>query len=222
MSRSGFTLVEMMIALSIVAALVAVAFGGLRIGVAAWQRGEDRAETHQRVRGLVELLGRGVGGAFAYIGPTPPGQQPALPGQQPTPPGQLPTPQGRQSTPLFQGEPTRLSFVTVSPPVPPGASVAFTAVTLSLDEGPSPGLAVRQKVLPNAEPFEAVTPVLVDPSVTALSFRYLREGDVWESAWDGARERALPRAVEITVKTTAGERAPEQPPLVVAIHTGPR
>lgn len=215
MSRSGFTLVEMMIALSIVAALVAVAFGGLRIGVAAWQRGEDRAQTHQRVRGLVELLGRGVGGAFAYIGPTPQGQQPALPGQ-------LPTPQGQQPAPLFQGEPTRLSFVTVSPPVPPGASVAFTAVTLSLDEGTSPGLAVRQKVLPNAEPFEAVTPVLVDPSVTALSFRYLREGDVWESAWDGARERALPRAVEITVKTTAGERAPEQAPLVVAIHTGPR
>jgi general secretion pathway protein J len=197
----GFTLVEMMIALSIVATLVAVAFGGLRIGVAAWRRGEDRAEVHQRARGLVELLGRGVGGAFAYVGPTSQGQQP---------------------TPLFQGEPTRLSFVSVSPPVPPGAPIAFTAVTLSLDAGAAAGLAVRQKPLPNAEPFATVDPVLVDPSVTTLSFRYLRDGGVWESAWDAARERALPRAVEITVTTTAGERATEHAPLVVAINTGPR
>ncbi len=43
-SSRGFTLVELLIALSIVGALLAIAFGGLRVAIAAWGQGEDRAE----------------------------------------------------------------------------------------------------------------------------------------------------------------------------------
>ena len=46
--RRGFTLVELLIALSIVGALLAIAFGGLNVAIKAWRQGEDRAEAHQR------------------------------------------------------------------------------------------------------------------------------------------------------------------------------
>ena len=43
---AGFTLLELLLALSIVGALLAIAFGGLRVAIAAWGRGEDRVEIH--------------------------------------------------------------------------------------------------------------------------------------------------------------------------------
>ena len=51
-AERGFTLVELIIALAIVGALLAVAFGGLRVALAAWRQGEDRAEAHQHARGV--------------------------------------------------------------------------------------------------------------------------------------------------------------------------
>ena len=42
---SGFTLIELVLALSIVAIMVTMLFSGLRVGLRAWQSGEDRAAT---------------------------------------------------------------------------------------------------------------------------------------------------------------------------------
>jgi general secretion pathway protein J len=195
--QRGFTLLELVLALSIVAAMLAIAFGGLRLGVRAWQRGEERTETLQHARSLSALFAQSLGGTMPYLGPAPAGAQPDV---------------------LFQGEADRISFVTVSPPFPLQAPIAFTAVTLSIDEGDRPGFAIREKALPNDEPFEQTTPVLVDPSLTALKFRYLRDAEgSWEDRWDGAQERSLPRAVEVTVTALVGGQPVEQAPVTVAI-----
>ena len=55
--RNGFTLIEVLIALSIVAALLTIAFAGLRVAMNAWTKGEDRAEVHQHLRGIAMVLG---------------------------------------------------------------------------------------------------------------------------------------------------------------------
>ena len=47
---AGFTLVELLIAMAIVGALLVIAFGGLRVVLAASQRGEERVEVHQHLR----------------------------------------------------------------------------------------------------------------------------------------------------------------------------
>ena len=79
------------------------------------------------------------------------------------------------------------------------------------------GLAVRQLPLPNLEPVDRVAPVLVDPTVIAVRFRYLGEED-WKDRWDMTKEDSLPRAVEIVLTTAVGNRAVEQPPLLVPIR----
>ena len=66
MKERGFTLLEMLIALSIVAALLAILLGGLRVGLAAWRQGDERAEAHQHLRSVAELLTRSVAGIFPY------------------------------------------------------------------------------------------------------------------------------------------------------------
>jgi Type II secretion system (T2SS), protein J len=111
-----------------------------------------------------------------------------------------------------------VSFVTVTPPLPHGVPIAYTAVSIEHDPAAS-GLVVRQKVLPNYDPFEVVKPSLVDQSVAAVRFRYLREQDgAWVETWDPGPEGTMPRAVEIALTILAGGRAVPQPPLTVSIR----
>ena len=181
-----------MVALAIAGALLVILLGGLRVGLAAWRQGDDRAETHQHLRSLSELLARSVAAAFPYRQSGPEGGQPQL---------------------QFKCEEGRLSFVTFAPPFPLAAPVAFTAVSFTRQEGERPGLAIRQKALPNFEPFEEAEPIFVDTSVTGLTFRCLSA----DGSWDSQEKQELPRAIEISLKATLGGRIETLPPLTISI-----
>ena len=198
-AERGFTLLELVLALSIVAVMLTILFGGLRVGLRAWQRGEERAETLERARSMNQLIEQTLAGAYAF---------------------QAQIDKNTQARILFQGDAEKVSFVTMSPPLPLLAGVAFTAVTFSMEAGAAFGLAIREKALPNFDPFETVRPSLVDPTVTGIRFRYLRDpdGGSWEDTWDGAQERVLPRAVEVTLTTTINGRVLEQAPITVPVR----
>jgi len=184
---AGFTLLEVLLALGIVAATLAIVFGGLRVGLAAWQRGEERTAKLDHTRSLAVLLERALDGAFPY---------------RIAPEGE------REARILFEGLPDRLTFATLSPPFPTGAPAAFTAVSLSAD---AVGLALRQQILPNPIELDRLRPLLVDARTSALRFRYLgREPEAWRDTWDVRTEEGLPRAVEITLVTRAGPRGVPQ------------
>lgn len=193
----GFTLVELLIALAIVGALLAIAAGSLRVALAAWQQGEDRAEAHQHVRGVELILARTVGATYPYRAPRGPAPNPVL---------------------LFRGTETRVEFVTHAPPFPFSIPIAFTAVTVSLEDGERAGLVVRQRALPNRDPFTDSAIVLHDPGVTALAFRYMDDGGTWRETWDGEAENALPQAIRVAVGTRLGGRVETLPPLTVPLR----
>jgi prepilin-type N-terminal cleavage/methylation domain-containing protein len=194
----GFTLIELVLALSILAVMITVLFGGLRMGLRAWQRGEDRAAALQHARSMTQLIDEALGGTYGYAGVAKQGT----------------------ATPVifFKGQSERLSFVTASPPISPAAAIPFVAVTLSIDAGTAPGLAIREKALPNFDPFETVAPSVVDPTITAIRFRYLREAGSWEESWDAVEEHALPQAVEVTLTSMVNGRAQESTPITVPIR----
>ena len=197
-AQRGFTLLELLIALSLVATLLVIAFGGLRVAFDSWRRGGDRAETQQHVRGVALVLARTIGAAYPYRGDR----------------GLVP-----ESSLLFFGTETRLEFVTQSAPFPFPAPIAFTAVVIALDEGGErAGLVVRQRPLPNRNPFEDAVPVFHDASVTSLTFQYLDQSGSWLDQWDGGQ--APPRAVRVTVGTTLGGRTQTLPPLTVSLRAG--
>lgn len=176
MRDRGFTLIEVVLALAVAAAVLVIAFGGLRVGLAAWWRGEARAARMDHARGGLVLVERALDGAFPY---------------RDVPPGQ------REQRVLFAGQPDRVTFVTVTPPFPNPAPAAFTAVTVSSEPA---GLVLRQQPLPNALTLEHLPPALVDGETAALRFRYQgEEAGAWQEEWDMSREDALPRAVEVTL-----------------------
>jgi general secretion pathway protein J len=199
--QRGFTMLELLIALAILGAMVAILFAGLRVGLRAWQRGEDTTQAMQHARSLNHVLERALAGIHPYQGFV----EAAGP-----------------RTLLFQGEADRVAFVTVAPPVPLAPALAYTAVLLSMQQeepNTEPGLVIRERALPNLQPFEDAQPVLVDPTTTAVRFRYQRDtGGAWEETWDAAAERALPRGIEVTVTARLNGADVQQPPIIVSIR----
>ena len=186
MRDRGFTLIEVVLAVAIAAAVLLIGFGGLRVGLAAWGRGEARAARMDHARGVLVLVERALDGAFPY---------------RHVPPEQ------REARLLFEGRPDRVTFATVTPPLPDAAPVAFTAVTVASEPA---GLVLRQQPLPNALALDRLAPTLVDGETTALRFRYRgEEPEAWQEEWDMTREDALPRAVEVTLLGRGGA-APER------------
>ena len=55
-NQSGFTLLELILSLSIVAILVALGLGGVRLGISARDVGEQKVDTYQRMRIISEQL----------------------------------------------------------------------------------------------------------------------------------------------------------------------
>ena len=78
----GFTLIEIVIALSIVGALLVIMFGGLRVGLGAWRRGEDRAELLEHERNVDQMVDHAVTGSYLYN----PGTSPAVTNRPTMPP----------------------------------------------------------------------------------------------------------------------------------------
>ena len=196
--QRGFTLVEVVIALTIMATLLVVLFACLRVGLVAWQRGDERSQALERARSVNQVVTRALAGTYPY--------QAAASGREP-------------ARLLFEGEPERIGFATTVPPLPSAEPVAFTAVTLTLTTGAGGGLAVSQKVLPNEKPFDKdLRPIFVDGAVTRIRFRYLKEANgEWMEHWDGALEKALPVSIEVTLTIVQGGHAVEQPPLIVSV-----
>ena len=106
-------------------------------------------------------------------------------------------------------------------PLPLQAPVAFTAVSIALGEGEETGLVLRQRPLPNRDPFTEATVVMRDPTVTSLTFKFLNEDGQWVDTWDGQDAKTIPRAVQLNLGATVNGRAQALPPISVTLRAAP-
>lgn len=196
----GFTLIELIVALSIVGALLVVAFGGLRVAVASWNRADSRIETQQHARSLTLTLGRALSGTYPYREARRQGETPVL---------------------LFHGEADRIEFVTQATPFPTPIPVAFTAIVLEMqDDGQRKALVVRQRILPNRDPFVDAPVVVEDPTVAGIELSYLGEGG-WQTEWSVQAENAMPLAIKLSFTAASPAGAPTtRPPPPITVSVG--
>jgi hypothetical protein len=194
--RRGFTLIEIVLALSTLAVVVLLATAALRIGLRAWEAGQRRAELQQESRALVEVVGEVLAGATPY--------------------------RGRQGLSterivLFEGEPDQVRLVTSAPPLALDAPAApFHAVVLGRKDGDA--LSIVERLVPAEEPFAPGPERVLSRSVARFTLAYRDETGTWQERWDGAAEGALPSAVRFELRV--GSTAPAMPAMVVPIPVG--
>lgn len=225
----GFTLLEVLVAILLLALVAAGLFQGAWLSLRAWEAGEARLREGQRARAIAAILARDLR-TMAATRRVPPRQKPAG----------------------FLGEPGRLQFVAAPAPFPRAAWQTLPRlVVYGVEERASaggPGLVRREQSplqkesgLGEEATWEAVS---VDPRAAEVRFRYLAPPSRgvgpgtprWVESWDpnerppvdpanpeqeGLNAYRLPLAVEVTVveRDRRGE-AVERPPIVVPIPVG--
>ena len=200
--RRGFTLVELLIALAIVGALLAIAFGGLRVALGAWRQGEDRAEAHQHVRSIALILARARRGRLSVPGLARPG--------------------ARARRALRGHRAARWSSSPRRRPFPRPIPIAFTAVVFGLDEsGEGRAWSSASGRCPTGSPFtRGARSSIAIPASTALEFAYLDDGRLAGHLGrrPSPRPCRAPCGSRVATRSTAAE---ELPPLTVLLRTAP-
>lgn len=131
-TTQGFTLVERLVGLTLMALLSVILFGGLRFGMRAWEAGGEHVEQASRLDTMQNLLRRQVSQA----------RLPELDA-------------GTESRPLpaFVGEPERLQFIA---PLPAhrgaGGSYLFHLAVAEGDGRPASNAALRPAKMPGPSP----------------------------------------------------------------------
>src|ERR1043165_2947897 len=106
----GFTLVEVMVSLAIMAMVVTVAFSGFRIGLNAWERGGRAVDAMDKRATIERLIQRQLASAYP-----------------------LPVTVEKESVVLFRGSTSRIDFVSDYSLA--DGSVDFRKISYALDQG---------------------------------------------------------------------------------------
>jgi len=194
----GFTLLEVILAVSILAVVVLLATTSLRVGLRAWESGQRRVDLQQENRALVELLTDSLAGAFPYQGRL---------GENP------------DRVVLFQGEAEEIRFVTSAPPLGLDAPAApFHAVVLGR-KGEN-ALRLIERLVPTDDPFGPGPERVLSRSITRFTLAYRDEFGQWQDTWDGKESGGLPTAIRFELAVGGGVRT--APAVVIAMPLGKR
>lgn len=180
-STRGFTLLELMIALTLLGMMLAMTFSVFATATDAVPRGEAAAERSARLRMATALLTRQVRSLVDYPAET----------------------EDEEIHPFFTGDGNHFSFITAAPQLGRGDGLGW--VTYWVDEAGN--LNLSERLIFSAGTFagdeqEASAEATLLAGIASHSFEYLRlEGDEseWVESWEGLDEQAPPAAIRITI-----------------------
>jgi len=187
---SGFTLLELLIAFTILSLILLVIAGAMRLGSASWERGEEKAEKYQKSRIAFNLLSQQLKSAYPY---------------------KIKAKQAEPDYFAFQGTSDSLRFVSsfsLKSKRPEG--LVFVTYKIEEEKSSEKVLKVCEQRVLNKD-FMEQTPKDEDflPLIEGLSdikFEYYKEAEdeetsgEWMEVWDGKEETELPRQIRVNIK----------------------
>ena len=203
---AAFTLVEVMVTMTILGFLLLMIFGTFRLGLSAWEKGESTKEEYQRARIVSQLIFQQTKSAIAY---------------------KVKTQKAEGNFLAFEGRARSLKFVsTVSLKTrkPSGLVYAFYEFREGGRGGGQlilyEGRVLNKNFLDEPPREEAAIPLL--EGLGDVRFEYYQEEDTnknktegWVEEWSAKEENALPTAVRVTVFPLKGAGWTEEAPLKI-------
>jgi len=189
---SGFTLLELMISLTILGLILLIVFGSLRIGVRAWEKGEKDVEIRQRERIVLDLVRRQIASIFVRVV------------------------KNKDDQPFFlKGDGESVEFISRVPMVPGKRTglVYVKYVVQSGDKGTKnlmfseKSTHIVEKIMEDQDEEEFFELI---PGVENIEFEYLggssedEEQSQWQQTWDPDSDKGVPLAVKIILQEGQG------------------
>jgi general secretion pathway protein J len=197
--KPGFTLIEVMVAMTVTGIIVLLIFGVFRLGLSAWEKGESAQKDQQKARMISQLLSRQVKSAFPY---------------------RIKTEKAEEDFLVFEGKPRGLKFVSALPLKSRYAQGLVYAV-YEFEEGGDAGgrvILYEERALNKNfvdEPPRKEDGVVLWENVSEIRFEYYRGENpektreaAWVEEWNSREEKQLPEAVRITVTERHAPQAP--------------
>jgi prepilin-type N-terminal cleavage/methylation domain-containing protein len=170
-NQAGFTLLELILAMSIVAIIVALGLGGVRLGVTARDVGEQKVETYQRLRIISEQLKQKLQSTYPVFIT----QKDGIPG--------VTLPNSSKRILAFEGKTNSIRFVTFASPMTASDPTNLAhEVKFYIGEHPETeqiGLIVMERDISNGDVFSRIDTnskyikyFVLAENVAQMKFRY--------------------------------------------------
>ncbi len=192
-TEAGFTLVEIVVAVTLVALMAVGLWAALRISVLSWSRGSDFVDANQRNRTVLDLVQKQMASIYGLVAPIDPQT-------------------GGGIYPIFAGAETSLQFISLNSlrfQENPGLTMVSYDVagdrtgTYALMEREERylGLDPSQQNLLDRKDEQATT---LFPNLVSFKFEYFDPGTAdqpaqWVTNWNAQETRRLPEAISMTM-----------------------
>jgi prepilin-type N-terminal cleavage/methylation domain-containing protein len=190
-SQAGFTLLEMLIAITLVALMAVSLWAVFRISIRSWSRGTEFIDANQRHRSILDMMQKQIASAFGIFKQA----NPEL---------------GSPSTLYFSGTGNSLRFASLNSlrfQESPGLTLVIYEVAQD-DNGNLSLVEKETRYLGQVSEDEAAAsqsrPTLIFENLSSCIFKYFDAGEdeassEWVDEWDGEQMGRLPKAISISM-----------------------
>jgi len=187
-AQGGFTLLELVVALTLMALLSLALYGVISVGARAAGSGERRTEQARRFRIATDVLVRQIRSAAPELA--------VIEGER-----------DQEALPYFLGESDHIDFITSKPQGPNNTGLALVSYwqedgMLMMSETPYFLAFAEDRDGREFDDLVLTTPLLSDVANLRFSYQRFDGGDEgsWEDSWDASFEDALPAGVRIELE----------------------
>ena len=199
---AGFTLIEVVLALTIFALIGGILYGAFSLSHNAVEKSQVNSTRNQKQRSIADLLGSYVRSTFPY----------------------RESPQ--EQTAFFEGDVESLTFVSAYSQGMGGRGMAKIQITMDEDDNGRATVKLVEtapvRLSRESGGGGQTYSIVLQDNVKEFRLAYLdpqAEEETWEDRWDGRERRMLPRAVRFTYQDERGKEVRWIFPVMMTVLT---
>jgi prepilin-type N-terminal cleavage/methylation domain-containing protein len=199
-TAAGFTLIEVVLALTIFALMAAILYGAFALSQSAVEKSQRNAIRSQKRRSVGDLVGSYIHSAYPYR-------------QSP-----------QEAAPFFEGEPNSVTFVSAYSQAMGGRGMAKIQIASDKDTGGGVQLTLQEttpvRFNDDTGTADQTQSLVLEKDIRNFRIDYLNpqsDPDTWEERWDGRERGMLPRALRFSYLDDGGRKISRTYPLMMMV-----